>query len=143
MTSKQWIITDEFLDLLLKSSNLLFIKDLLKLTPAENNYTKDDFLNAAKFGEVSMIDAKHVVSLLDEVKYGITQKQNMPLSEFEGELPFRAYRLLRSINSNATLIELSKQITIKKLKLIRDCGAKSISEIVDFFKDYGIEIPER
>jgi hypothetical protein len=31
-------------------------------------YTKQDFLDAAKLGEVSMIDAKHIVSLLDEVK---------------------------------------------------------------------------
>jgi hypothetical protein len=31
-------------------------------------YTKQEFLDAAKFGEVSMIDAKHVVSLLDEVR---------------------------------------------------------------------------
>jgi len=33
----------------------------------ETKYTKDDFLKAAQKGEVSMIDAKHVVSLLDEV----------------------------------------------------------------------------
>jgi len=31
-------------------------------------YTKQEFLDAAKLGEVSMIDAKHVVSLLDEVR---------------------------------------------------------------------------
>lgn len=31
-------------------------------------YTKQEFLDAAEFGEVSMIDAKHVVSLLDEVR---------------------------------------------------------------------------
>jgi len=31
-------------------------------------YTKQEFLDAAKLGEVSMIDAKHIVSLLDEVK---------------------------------------------------------------------------
>ena len=31
-------------------------------------YTKEDFLKAAELGEVSMIDAKHIVSLLDEVK---------------------------------------------------------------------------
>ena len=30
-------------------------------------YTKEDFLKAAKLGEVSMIDANHVVSLLNEV----------------------------------------------------------------------------
>ena len=33
----------------------------------ENKYTKEQYLKAAELGEVSMIDAKHVVSLLDEV----------------------------------------------------------------------------
>ena len=31
-------------------------------------YTKEEFLKAAELGEVSMIDAKHVVSLLDEAQ---------------------------------------------------------------------------
>ena len=31
-------------------------------------YTKEEFLKAAELGEVSMIDAKHIVSRLDEVK---------------------------------------------------------------------------
>ena len=34
----------------------------------ETKYTKTEFLKAAEIGEVSMIDAKHVVSLLDEAK---------------------------------------------------------------------------
>jgi hypothetical protein len=34
----------------------------------EERYTKQEFLDAAKLGEVSMIDAKHIVSLLDEVR---------------------------------------------------------------------------
>ena len=33
-------------------------------------YSKDDYLKAAELGEVSMIDARHVVSLLDEVTEG-------------------------------------------------------------------------
>ena len=36
-------------------------------------YTKEEFLKAAELGEVSMIDAKHIVSLLDEVK--MTRKE--------------------------------------------------------------------
>ena len=32
-------------------------------------YTKEEFLKAAEIGEVSMIDAKHIVSLLDEAKH--------------------------------------------------------------------------
>ena len=31
-------------------------------------YTKQEILKAAKIGEVSMIDARHIVSLLDEAK---------------------------------------------------------------------------
>jgi hypothetical protein len=38
----------------------------------EEKYTKKEFLDAAEAGEVSMIDAKHIVSLLDELK----QKNN-------------------------------------------------------------------
>ena len=34
----------------------------------DERYTKQEFLDAAKLGEVSMIDARHVVSLLDEVR---------------------------------------------------------------------------
>lgn len=34
-----------------------------------NKYTKEEFLKAAEIGEVSIIDAKHVVSLLDEARY--------------------------------------------------------------------------
>jgi hypothetical protein len=34
----------------------------------EERYTKQEFLDAAEFGEVSMIDARHVVSLLEEVR---------------------------------------------------------------------------
>jgi hypothetical protein len=36
-------------------------------------YTKEEFLKAAELGEVSMIDAKHIVSLLDEIK--MTRKE--------------------------------------------------------------------
>ena len=36
-------------------------------------YTKEEFLRAAELGKVSMIDAKHIVNLLDEVK--MTRKE--------------------------------------------------------------------
>ena len=38
-------------------------------------YTKEEFLKAAELGEVSMIEAKHIVSLLDEVTRKEYQKQ--------------------------------------------------------------------
>lgn len=34
-------------------------------------YTKEEILKAAEIGEVSMIDAKHIVSLLDEAKQAV------------------------------------------------------------------------
>ena len=37
-------------------------------------YTKEEFLKAAELGEVSIIDAKHIVSLLDETK--MTRKEH-------------------------------------------------------------------
>ena len=33
-----------------------------------NLYTKQDFLNAAEFCEVSMIDAKYIISRIDEAR---------------------------------------------------------------------------
>jgi hypothetical protein len=36
-------------------------------------YTKEEFLKAAELGEVSMIAAKHIVSLLDDIK--MTRKE--------------------------------------------------------------------
>ncbi|MFY8160504.1 MAG: hypothetical protein ACOVNU_04180 [Candidatus Kapaibacteriota bacterium] len=38
------------------------------LTLYDELYTKQEFLNAAEMGEVSMIDARHIVSLLDEAR---------------------------------------------------------------------------
>lgn len=35
---------------------------------SDSTYTKEEFLKAAEIGEVSMIDAMHVVSLLDEAR---------------------------------------------------------------------------
>jgi len=37
-------------------------------------YTKEMILKAAEIGEVLMVDAKHIVSLLDEAKYIIQGK---------------------------------------------------------------------
>jgi hypothetical protein len=34
----------------------------------KERYTKQEFLDAAKLGEVNMIDARYVVSLLDEAR---------------------------------------------------------------------------
>lgn len=35
----------------------------------KKKYTKEEFLKAAEIGEVSMIDAKHIISLLDEASH--------------------------------------------------------------------------
>ena len=36
-----------------------------------NKYTKEDILQAAKDGEVSMIDAEHIVSILERKEAGV------------------------------------------------------------------------
>jgi hypothetical protein len=38
-------------------------------------YTKQEFLKAAEIGEVSMIDARHIVSLLDEAREILTSEK--------------------------------------------------------------------
>ena len=38
-------------------------------------YTKEEFLKAAEIGEVSMIDAKHIVSLLDEARDALKKEE--------------------------------------------------------------------
>jgi hypothetical protein len=38
-------------------------------------YTKEQFLKAAELGEVSMIDAKHICSLLDEIAPQLPQQE--------------------------------------------------------------------
>ena len=45
-------------------------------------YTKEDFLKAAELGEVSMIDAKHIVSRLDEVKMTREEYQKQYQKEY-------------------------------------------------------------
>ncbi len=37
----------------------------------QKKYTKEEILKAAEIGEVSMIDARHIVSLLDEARAAI------------------------------------------------------------------------
>jgi hypothetical protein len=51
-------------------------------------YTKEQFLKAAELGEVSMIDAKHIVSLLDEVA-------QLPQQEISDE---EAIEMLKDMN---------------------------------------------
>jgi hypothetical protein len=43
-------------------------KQLADFNMEIRKYTKEEILKAAEIGEVSMIDAKHIVSLLDEAK---------------------------------------------------------------------------
>jgi hypothetical protein len=40
----------------------------LEIEKEQIGYSKEDVLKAAEIGEVSLIDAKHIVSLLDEAK---------------------------------------------------------------------------
>jgi Zn finger protein HypA/HybF involved in hydrogenase expression len=40
------------------------------------NYTKNEILKAAEIGEVSMIDAEHIVSLLDKARMILNTKNH-------------------------------------------------------------------
>ena len=51
-------------------------------------YTKEQFLKAAELGEVSMIDAKHICSLLDEIAPQLPQ-QEISDEEIEEEISKR------------------------------------------------------
>ena len=42
-----------------------------------NRYTKEEILKAAEIGEVSKIDAMHVVSLLDEARHQLNYIASM------------------------------------------------------------------
>ena len=48
-------------------------------------YTAQEFLKAAEIGEVSMIDAKHIVSLLDEARR-ILRKDINKLSGYKRDI---------------------------------------------------------
>ena len=63
---QEWRLGSEDLDMLEPKVITQAIDTILK--NLDERYTKQEFLDAAKFGEVSMIDAKHVVSLLDEAR---------------------------------------------------------------------------
>ena len=60
---QEWRLGAEFPQtvprILTKAIDTILLKD---------RYTKQEFLDAAEAGEVSMIDAKYIVSLLDEVR---------------------------------------------------------------------------
>ena len=44
------------------------ITQAIDIILSEDRYTKQEFLDSAKAGEVNMIDAKYIVSLLDELR---------------------------------------------------------------------------
>ena len=48
-------------------------------------YTAQEFLKAAEIGEVSMIDARHIVSLLDEAR-SILRKDINKLSGYKRDI---------------------------------------------------------
>ena len=51
-------------------------------------YTKEEFLKAAEIGEVSMIDAKHIVSLLDKARKMINNIQRCETCKYYFTNPF-------------------------------------------------------
>jgi hypothetical protein len=63
---QEWRLGAKDLDMLEPKVITQAIDVILK--KSKELYTKQEFLDAAKLGEVSMIDAKHIISLLDEIK---------------------------------------------------------------------------
>jgi hypothetical protein len=51
-----------------------------------NKYTKREILEAAKIGEVSMIDARHIVGLLDYAKQMLNKKEKNENNENKKEI---------------------------------------------------------
>lgn len=54
-------------------------------------YTKKEFLKAAEIGEVSMIDAKHIISLLDEARHILTVGYDCHKCKHSFSNPFDQY----------------------------------------------------
>jgi len=55
----------------------------------KRKYTKEVILKAAEIGEVSMIDARHIVSLLDEAEAILkNDPERIPRDEVFEEFPF-------------------------------------------------------
>ena len=44
------------------------IKQAFELEKEQIGYSKEEIIKAAEIGEINMLDAKHIVSLLDEAK---------------------------------------------------------------------------
>ena len=75
-------------------------------------YTKEEILFAGELGEVSMIDVRHVVSLLDEAREKLKRKELEKLRDYvkEQELPSDILTLVKLMNKNSTkkVIKLAK-----------------------------------
>lgn len=61
----------------------------------QNKYTTEEILKAAEIGEVSMIDAKHIVSLLDEARYILEVGFNCHKCKHSYMNPFDEYYCLK------------------------------------------------
>jgi hypothetical protein len=71
-------------------------------------YTKEEFLKAAEIGEVSMIDAKHIVSLLDETESNpLTDSAVNPLLLAAGKLAMTA-RFVTTANAKNLSYRIEK-----------------------------------
>ena len=73
-------------------------------------YTKEEILFAGEIGEVSMIDVRHVVSLLDEAREEIRKKKLKDLKDY--------CRTSQFPSDVETALELLKIKSAKKLKKI-------------------------
>jgi hypothetical protein len=75
-------------------------------------YTIEEYLKAAEIGEVSMIDATHVVSLLDEARDEINKQNTMISTRFEESLLNLINHYIEQGLSNSDLVSKMKRATL-------------------------------
>jgi len=86
-------------------------------------YTKEQFLKAAELGEVSMIDAKHIVSLLDEVVKLPKQQETLYTEE-------QVRKLVEEANYDGQYLH-AKSVTSQ---MMRDNAESYSNEIIQSLK---------
>lgn len=79
---------------------------------SRKKYSKEEILKAAEIGEVSMIDAKHIVNLLDEAKHFLKIGFDCHKCKHSFSNPFDQYYCQKTTN-------LGKEFDLEKDE---DCG---------------------
>lgn len=82
-------------------------------------YTKEDILLAAKIGEVSVIDAEHIISLLDEAR-NINHR-----NDFEY---LKSILLSNSVIPNLCITDIAEIYKTKSFKKLKKFAKKKLND---------------